>query len=144
MVRDAELKRNLMDEASIADTLRLAASTDVAIVGIGNITSPESSLRSSGLLDDASYQDLLRHDVAGDIIARQFDAAGDLLPVRFNDRVVGLDPERLRQIPTVIAVSSGADKVRPILAGIRGGWFNVLVSDAATITSVLEGTEHDG
>tara|TARA_B100000614_G_scaffold261278_1_gene290378 strand:+ start:215 stop:1192 length:978 start_codon:yes stop_codon:yes gene_type:complete len=137
VVREARLKQSLMEEASIADTLNAAGNTDVAIVGIGNITNAESSLRTSGLLDAETYDDLVSKNVAGDIIARQFDINGDLLPVGFNDRVVGLDPDRLRSIPTVIAVSSGSEKARSILAGIRGGWFNVLVSDEATVTQLL-------
>jgi DNA-binding transcriptional regulator LsrR (DeoR family) len=49
-----------------------------------------------------------------------------------------MDPAALKRVPTVIAVSSGAAKARSILAGIRGGWFNVLVSDAETVTELLE------
>ena len=135
--REARLKNSLLQEATIADTLRAAENTDVAILGIGNIRSNASSLRNSGLLDDEAFQELLAQDVAGDIIARQFDQQGQLLPVSFNDRVVGLTPERLRSIPTVIAVSTGSEKARAILAGIRGGWFNVLVSDATTVEQVL-------
>lgn len=138
VVREARLKDSLMEESSIAETLRAASTTDVAIIGVGNITSGHSSLRSSGLLDDESYHELLSNQVAGDIIARQFDEAGTLLPVGFNDRVVGLEPDRLKSIPTVIAVSSGNDKARAILAAIRGGWFNVLVSDEHTVSHILK------
>lgn len=138
VVREARLTRSLMQEAAIAEALRSGERIDVAVLGIGNVLAPESSLRNSGLVDEETLNELVLHGVAGDIIARQFDAQGELLPVGFNERVVGMDPAALKRVPTVIAVSSGAAKARSILAGIRGGWFNVLVSDAETVTELLE------
>ncbi|MCG8477792.1 MAG: hypothetical protein MI724_01765 [Spirochaetales bacterium] len=137
VVREARLKESLMEEATIAEALRIAESVDVAIVGVGNVGAQSSGLRDSRLLDEAALRELVDHEVAGDIIARQFDGDGRLLPVGFNDRVVGMDPDRLKGVPTVIAVSSGAEKVRSILAAMRGGWFGVLVSDADTVSEVL-------
>jgi deoxyribonucleoside regulator len=137
VVRDAALKRSLLEEAQIVEALRVGERVDVAVLGIGNVLSAESSLRSSGLVDDDTLHELIVNDVAGDIIARQFDPKGSLLGVAFNERVVGMDPAALKRVPTVIAVSNGAEKSRSILAGIRGGWFNVLVSDASTVTELL-------
>jgi deoxyribonucleoside regulator len=137
VVRDADLKRSLLQESAIVEALRVGECVDVAVLGIGNVLSAESSLRSSGLVDDATLHELVVNDVAGDIIARQFDPQGSLLGVAFNERVVGMDPAALKRVPTVIAVSNGAEKSRSILAGIRGGWFNVLVSDASTVTELL-------
>lgn len=143
VVRDAELRDSLMQESTIREAMRLAETIDVAILGLGNVRVNESTLRSSGLLDESSYQELERSGVAGDIIARQFDRNGRLLPVAFNDRVVGLDPESLRRVPTVIAVACGVEKVRPILAAMRGGWINVLVSDADTVEEALALAERE-
>lgn len=137
VVRDAGLQQSLMQERTIAETLQLAASCDVAVLGIGNIESEYSSLHGSGLVDARTYDELVDRQVAGDIIARQFDADGVLLDVGFNDRVVGLEPAALRAIPTVIAVSSGPGKARSTLAAMRGRWFNVLVSDEQTVTELL-------
>lgn len=138
VVREARLRQSLLEEAAIAETLQLAERADVAICGIGNITSEGSSLRASGMVGDETVEELIRQRVAGDIIARQFNNQGELLNVGFNDRVVGIAPEALRRIPTVIAVSTGEDKAASIRAAIRGGWFNVLVSDDATVEAMFE------
>lgn len=137
VVRDARLQQSLLQEQTIAETLQLAASCDVAVLGVGNIESEFSSLNGSGLVDAQTYDELVARDVAGDIIARQFDMSGELLEVGFNNRVVGLDPAALRAIPTVIAVSSGPGKARSTLAAMRGRWFNVLVSDEQTVAELL-------
>ena len=138
VVRDSALRERLIGETTIAETLRLAASCDVALVGVGNICSAKSSIRMSNLIDEWAYQELLGKGVVGDVLARQFDARGTMLDAGFNQRVVGLEPEKLKAIPTVIGVSTGRDKVRSILGAIRGGWIDVLISDAATVGAVLE------
>lgn len=143
VVRDPSIKQSLLREATISEALRLAESIDVAICGIGNLSIDQSSLRNSGLIDDRSFSEILEHKAVGDIIAHQFDQSGTMLPIDFNNRVIGLEPERLKRVPHVIAVSAGPGKAEAILAAIRGGWFNVLVSDADTIEAVLELAESD-
>jgi len=143
VVREPAIKQSLLRESTISEAMRLAESIDVAVCGIGNVGVDESSLRKSGLIDDSSFEEILEHRAVGDIIAHQFDRRGHMLPIDFNERVIGLEPERLKRIPTVIAVSAGPEKAAPILAAIRGGWFNVLVSDAETIEAVLSLAEEE-
>jgi deoxyribonucleoside regulator len=137
VVRDPDIRRSLLRESTISEAMRLAESIDVAVCGIGTISADRSSLRSSGLIDDISFREIMDHHAVGDIIAHHFDRHGKVLPIDFNDRVIGLDPDRLKRVPNVIAVSAGEGKAMPILAAIRGGWFNVLVSDSETIEVVL-------
>lgn len=143
VVRDPAIKRSLLRESTISEAMRLAENIDVAVCGIGTISADRSSLRNSGLIDDSSYREIMDHNAVGDIIAHQFDSSGRMLPIDFNDRVIGLGPDRLKRIPTVIAVSAGKDKAAPILAAIRGGWFNVLVSDSETLEEVLKLAEEE-
>lgn len=137
VVREPAIKRSLLREATISEAMRLAESIDVAICGIGNVGTDHSSLRDSGLMDDTSFREIVEQHAVGDIIAHQFDQSGRMLSIDFNERVIGLEPDRLKRVPTVIAVSAGSSKVAPLLAAIRGGWFNVLVSDVDTIEAVL-------
>lgn len=140
VVASAALRDALMGEDTVGETLRMAERSDVALVGVGNVASGDSSLRVSGLLNEAEESELLASGVAGDITSCQFGPDGQPLPVAFNRRVIGIGPAALRRIPTVIAVAAGPDKVGAIRAAARGKWFTVLVTDAPTARELL--TKH--
>ena len=54
-----------------------------------------------------------------------------------SDRVIATSLDVLRQIPTVIAVASGQEKVASIAAAARAGWFTQLVTDSPTAAALL-------
>ena len=73
----------------------------------------------------------------GDVLARALDAEGNPLDHPLNRRVIGLELEALRRIPTVIAVAGGVAKAPAIRAALRGGYVDVLVTDAEAAAAVL-------
>jgi DNA-binding transcriptional regulator LsrR (DeoR family) len=110
----------------------------VALVGIGSLE-PSPLLRQSGNAIPADAQDALRAvDAVGDICLRYFDASGDLVDSEFNRRVVGIDPTALRAVGRRVGVGGGSRKHAAVLAAVRGGWVNVLITDLGTAT-VLDG-----
>ncbi|MCK1975132.1 hypothetical protein LNK20_20835, partial [Bacillus safensis] len=52
-------------------------------------------------------------------------------------RTIGITLDRLRNIDMRIAVAGGFDKVPAILAALRGGYINILITDAATGRGIL-------
>ena len=70
---------------------------------------------------------------------RFFDAEGK--PVRgvAHDRVLAIDLDELRAIPTVIGVATGVDKVPGVLGALRGGLVDGLVADAGLALALLDG-----
>jgi dihydroxyacetone kinase-like protein len=54
-----------------------------------------------------------------------------------HDRVLAVDLDDLRHIPTVIAVATGAEKTAAVLGALRGGFVDGLVADAALAHAVL-------
>jgi deoxyribonucleoside regulator len=52
--------------------------------------------------------------------------------------VVGISPQALRNIDTVIGMAGGADKIEAITGALRGGFINILVTDELTAERVLE------
>jgi len=127
----------LIDDASISKVMNSWAELSTALVGIGSID-PSPMLRESGNawdLDDA--RELKRSGAAGDICLRFFDRDGLPVTSSFNDRVMGIDLDAFRAIPRRIAVAGGPNKVDAIRAALRGGWINVLVTDAATSRGLL-------
>ena len=56
-----------------------------------------------------------------------------------NHRVVALPLTALRAIPTVVLAAGGVNKAGVIAAALRGGLARVLVSDEATVRTVVGG-----
>ncbi len=141
IVKNPYVRETLMSEQAIAETLRQAGEVNVAIVGIGSIRSANSTLRDSDLVEPATVNRLLDAGVVGDIIGQQYTVEGRELKDEINNRVVGITLSELSKIETVIAVATGNEKAPAIAGGLRGGWFNCLVTDLETASAVLKLTD---
>ncbi len=137
IVEDAAVARSLRQQKSIAATLEMAAQADIALVGIGAISPEHSSLRRAGYLDHHDLAQLQAQGAVGDILARQIDSHGRPLTAGINQQVIGLELETLRTIPNVIAVAGGPAKQTAILAALRGGHINTLITDAENARAIL-------
>lgn len=137
IVENEELAGALLQERTIAETLALAREVEVALVGVGTVESSLSSLRRAGYLTEDELRALKEAGAVGDVVARQLDARGRLLDHSLNRRVIGIDLESLRAIPMVVGVAGGVVKAPAILAALRGGYIDALVTDATTASNVL-------
>lgn len=132
LVADAAARRALLADASVAPALRAWDRLSVALVGIGSLA-PSPLLRRSGNAVDPDQQDALRRlGAVGDVCLRFFDERGQLVDSELDDRVLGITPARLRQVPRRIGVAGGPDKVGAIRAALLGDWVNILVTDLET------------
>jgi DNA-binding transcriptional regulator LsrR (DeoR family) len=129
--------RSLLADRTIAGTLALAAESDLAITGIGSIDSEHSGLVRAGYFDEAQLARLRRAGVVGDFMGHFMDADGNVVDIDENRRVVGLRPDQLGAISTVIGVAGGIDKAPAILATLRARRLDVLVTDAAAANELL-------
>ena len=137
IVSSVEAARSLLADRTIAGTLALAARAEVAIMGIGSIDSQHSGLVRAGYFDEAQLARLRRSGVVGDFMGHLIDADGRILTIVENDMVVGLRPTELATVGTVIGVAGGVEKAPAILATLRAGWLDVLVTDAAAAGALL-------
>jgi DNA-binding transcriptional regulator LsrR (DeoR family) len=144
IVKDQIVRDALAMDPQVADTLELAGRADVALVGIG-VFEPDATLLSSGNALTAEEIDSLRSSgVAGDIALQFFDGEGRKVRHPIDDRIVGTNLDRIKQIPRVIGVAGGQAKTRVIRAALRGGLVNVLVTDSQTAGQLLESGDSHG
>ncbi|MCC5947843.1 MAG: hypothetical protein JJT89_05250 [Nitriliruptoraceae bacterium] len=122
----------------IDEELQKARSADLALVGIGAYGHGFAAqlLESAHLTPDERAM-FAAAPPAGDILGRFFDQAGEQLETPLRDRVLALELDEVRAIPTVVGMAAGADKGPGIWGALRGGWIDVLITDQAAAASAL-------
>jgi DNA-binding transcriptional regulator LsrR (DeoR family) len=124
-------------QRDINQTLQAAADADVALVGIGNLEPAISGFSQAGFISAEALTALTAAGAAGDMAGRIYTLDGALFPCEYNERVIGITLEALKQIPLTIAVAMGRDKAKAILGALRTGAIDVLCIDDQVATDVL-------
>ncbi|MEE2860778.1 MAG: bifunctional sugar-binding transcriptional regulator/dihydroxyacetone kinase subunit DhaK [Pseudomonadota bacterium] len=135
VVSSSEMRDLLLRESVVAEQLAVLAGADRIVLGISSLR-PESTIHSSGFFDDVTMRDHY-HAAVGSIAGRLISARGEAVDGPLEPRTIGIGLDALRRIPCRIGVAGGMDKVQAILAALRGGLVNVLVTDADTARAIL-------
>ncbi|MDX8432563.1 sugar-binding transcriptional regulator [Mesorhizobium abyssinicae] len=131
-------QRDLLQEmASVREIFDLARKAAIALVGIGSIQTPGSSYYDLRPGLDADREKLVASGAVGEFLAHLIRDDGTLADYPPNDRLVALAPSELGRCRTVMGVASGAEKVGPIRAALRGNYLKSLVVDEETANAVL-------
>ncbi|WP_088282528.1 sugar-binding transcriptional regulator [Kineosporia sp. A_224] len=128
----------MLAESSVQKVLELARRADIAVVGIGTVSQGSSAaILRSIRLDDAERTEFETAQPVGDLAARFFDAEGHEVRGAVHDRVLAVTLDDVRNIPTVVGVAAGREKVDGLRAALHGRLVDVLVCDAAAARGVL-------
>ena len=131
-----EARAIMAAEPLVAEQLEILLRANKALFGIASLRL-NASLYSDGVFDGADLQRYIDGDAVGVLAARFIDAWGQRVAGTLDDRVIGLSLDELLRVDLRICVAGGFDKVPAILAALRRGYPNVLVTDAATARGIL-------
>jgi DNA-binding transcriptional regulator LsrR (DeoR family) len=138
LLRSPSAREALLDEPSIAQLMARARSADIALVGIGTLGAGSTEHVLDGLALGAGQRaEFLAQNPVGDTCCRFFDAAGQSIGGAVRDQVLAVELDDLRRIPTVVGVATGAEKTQAVLAALRGGIIDGLITDARLAHSLL-------
>jgi len=135
IVETKDIRDALLHDPQIKHTLALAAKANLALVGIGVPAPTSQSLVE--VFKKSDLERLATIQAAGDIGLQFFDNNGLPIKDEIHDRIVGLTITQYKAIPRVIAVASGADKIRAIRAAMKGKIINVLITDEVTAKKLV-------
>ena len=128
----------LRRQRSIQRTLDASRSADILLVGIGSMNPETSRYVRADMIPADKLSALADEGAVGDMGGQFFTLSGNLHPCVYNQCMIGLTIEEMKQIPNTIAVAMGADKVKAILGGLRTGVIDVLCTDVLTAREVLK------
>jgi len=136
MVDSKEAKEIFMRQTSIQEIFDLAAKANIAIVGIGG--TPEHSTMVKTYLGQETQEYFNHTDVVGDICYNFINKNGDTSSNSWNEQVISLKLEQLKEIPLVVGVACGLEKVQAIKAALEGKLIHVLITDEFTAKALLD------
>jgi DNA-binding transcriptional regulator LsrR (DeoR family) len=118
--------------------LEKARTADVALVGIGAYGHGfAAQLLESAHLSPAERAAMDASGAAGDILGRFFDVRGQQVDTPLRDRVLALELDELREVPTIVGIACGESKTRGIWGALRGGYVDVLITDQSAAAGAL-------
>jgi dihydroxyacetone kinase-like protein len=126
----------MVAEPLVSEQMSILLRANKALFGIASLR-PNASLYSEVVFEAAELQSYIDGDAVGVLAARFIDAWGQPVGGALDDRVIGMSLEELLHVDLRICVAGGFDKVPAILAALRRGYANVLITDAATARGVL-------
>jgi len=127
----------LMDE-HVRTAINLLPNITLAFVGIGSLNSYSISVRDETILTQADLDEAVANGAVGDIALRFIDSDGQSVQSGLSERIIGIDLDHLRQIPRVVGVAGGTNKIEPIRASLRGKLIDVLITDQTTADALVK------
>jgi DNA-binding transcriptional regulator LsrR (DeoR family) len=122
------LKRSLLADRTVGASVELWARAEVVLVGIGAWPKADPSLMPAALpADDPAFD-----EAVGDVVARLYAEDGSLVPYRDESQLLAIAPDRLREIPWVVGIGAGEEKVAAIVGAARARLITSLVTDSVT------------
>lgn len=128
-------KKMMLEQPFIKKSFTVAKNADIAIIGIGG--APVYSTMVKNYLDEEKKIDFSHPDIVGDLCYNFINKDGKLVDCAWNNRVISLDLDSLRNIPMLICVAEGLEKVNAIHAASTNHLIDVLATDAQTAEALL-------
>ncbi len=138
IVQNKLLRTLLMNEPDIANHFKMFEQMDVAFVGLGS-SDPEQSMSYKCkciTLDESKA--LVQEGMSADVCGHRMFIDARPAESFLSDRVISIDLDVLKSIPTVVAVAVGEEKTQSIIASARGKYINVLIIDELAAISVIK------
>jgi len=138
LLRSETARDALLAEPTVADVLQRAQTADIAMVGIGTVGTGSSREMLDGLgLSASERKSFFAEGPVGDTCCRFFDAGGRAIRGVVHDRVLAVELDDLRRIPTVIGVATGPGKAPGVLGALRGELVDGLITDASLALALI-------
>jgi DNA-binding transcriptional regulator LsrR (DeoR family) len=112
--------------------VRRAHTLLVGVSGVG----PGTPLHKDGFIDDRELAELQALGAVAEICGWAIDAGGAVLSGGTNRRLTAIPLDDPGRVPR-IGVASGAEKVAPLRAVLRGGWLSGMIVDEAVATELV-------
>jgi DNA-binding transcriptional regulator LsrR (DeoR family) len=134
-VSDAATARALRQQPEVARAFSLIGSVTKAVAGVGAWEAEQSTLYDATGETERAY--LTRLGVCADVSGVLVDVHGDPVPADLTERMIGITAAQMKAVPEVIGIVYGMAKVHAVLAAVRGGLVNSLVTHSTLARALI-------
>jgi DNA-binding transcriptional regulator LsrR (DeoR family) len=138
-VPDAATAMALRGQPEVARAFGLIGSVTKAVAGVGAWEPEQSTLYDA--IGDAERGELRRAGVCAEVSGVLIDTRGDPARATLTERMIGITAAQMRAVPEVIGIVYGVAKTRAVLAAVRGGYVDSLVTHSTLATALIEAVE---
>lgn len=132
-----ETKGLYLSDAYVVDALNIINKINVAYVGIGSMAEDSITVKGNILTpEDREY--LISQGAVGDIGLRFFDIFGNPVMSNFDERVIGVSLDQIKNFDHVVGLAGGPEKYEAVLGVLRGRFLNVLITDNTLAMKLVE------
>jgi len=127
----------VMKDNGIAGVMSLARRADIALFTAGAFRK-ENVFIEGGYFSEKDFVELRDKGAVGDICSHIIDGDGNLCDMQLERRTAAISLDDIAAIPVKICVAAGGEKVDSILAAIKIGCVDVLVTNERTAGKLLK------
>lgn len=140
VLSDAELAKRLRAEPIISSQLDALRHCNKAVFAAGSIE-VDSHIVSSGVATIDELRWYKKQGATGVVCGRIIDRQGLELDGPLKERMMAIELEDLRDLDVGLLVSSGKDRILPMLSALEGRYATHLVTSAATAEALIAQAE---
>ena len=137
VIGNKESKDAYLTDVNVLKAFDIIKKVNVAYVGIGSM-SKDSITMQNNIVSGEDRDYLIRKGAVGDIGLRFFDIHGKPVQSNFDERVMGVTLDQIKNIKHVIGVAGGPEKHDAVLGVLNGHYLNVLITDAYLAKKLVE------
>ena len=127
-----------MRQRSVQDLIFRARRANIAVISVGSLA-PDSPIANYGFIKPSELEELQAGGAVGDILCHFVDAEGRPVDHEVNRRVCAYPLQDLSEIPNIILVSGGQEKVAVMRAALANTKVSVLITDEDAAKGLLNG-----
>ncbi len=137
LLSSAAVRDSLRQEPDVEEIFRMIPLSSMSVVGIGCL-SDRATIVKNGILNNNDFTFLKMQGAVGDVLSHFLDKNGQVVSHDLEGRLMSTTMDQLRTLENVIGAAGGPDKAEAILAVLRGGYLDVLITDEDTAQLLLE------
>lgn len=136
---DIDVMKGFMKETTALEVTKYYPKLTTLVMGIGIPKNTKSTLVQNNYIEAQKLQNFVDAGAVGDISLKFFDDQGNTEPFKeFNERVSGLLTSQTRQIKNRVVIATETEKAKAVRGAIKGGFINILITDAECAEELLK------
>ncbi|MFZ5969679.1 MAG: sugar-binding transcriptional regulator [Bacillota bacterium] len=136
-IGDKATRDALISNPIIKNALNMIENCDLILTGLGVVDENMPQTLWDVYVENDAKDRIKKNGGVGFLLAHFFDENGEFLDIDINKNIIGIETESIKK-NKIILVAGGKKKSKAILAALRGGYINTLVSDESTLKHILE------